>query len=139
MGIVFTLKLCHCTCFISHEEIFWQPCHTIWHDSKALTSLSYQVFRTHWLFQMIYPHFEEKLLPHLSNNKSEVQTVFSKAERSGNLVSSHTLMENRCDAGLSFISWQSYFHFHSSHSKERMLLSVILWLLYLKSPAVIRF
>ena len=62
---------------------------------------------------MLYIHLEEKLLPHLSNNQREVQTVFSTAERSENLVSSHTLMENTCDAGLSLISWQSYFHFHA--------------------------
>ena len=62
---------------------------------------------------MLYIRLEEKLLPHLNNNKNEVQTVFSTAERSENLVSSHTLMENTGNVGLSLISWQSYFHFHA--------------------------
>ena len=62
---------------------------------------------------MLYIHLEENPLPHLSNNKSEVQIVFSTAERSENLVSSHALMENTGDVGLSLISWQSYFHFHA--------------------------
>ena len=65
---------------------------------------------------MLYIRLEEKLLPHLNNNKNEVQTVFSTAERSENLVSSHTLM-----VMLGFLSFHGNltFIFMQSYAKEK--------------------
>ena len=41
------------------------------------------------------------ILLHLKNTKNKVQQIFSKVERSGNLVSSRPLLEDACDVGRS--------------------------------------
>ena len=61
---------------------------------------------------MLFLHLVEKLLPRLNNTKIKVQPIFTKEERSRKLVSLQTLMQVAGDVGLSFISQDSYFHFH---------------------------